>query len=172
MLRTILVSTLLTGALLAQPGPGPRPGAGGKRQAEALQQAIGLSETQMTQLRELRRTQNEAVKPQAQEMKAAAQALREALRAENPDGNAIVNAIRNVRALRAQMAEQRKAYEQKARAILSMDQLAKLDALERNRANAPVIRQATVLGLLPVPDRQERGQQLGPRRMRMRGIRG
>jgi len=175
--RLILTLALAAGTLLAQGRGGPGMGRGmmggpggpmapgmqgrgpGLANADALKTALGLSDAQVQQLRDLRTQQADAAKPVMEQIRAKRQALAEAMKATSPDSVLIGQLMVDIRKLTDSMKAARSEREAKALAILTPDQKTKLAALQEAQKLMPAVGQATALGLLaPPPD-------AGPRAM-------
>jgi Spy/CpxP family protein refolding chaperone len=126
--------------------PAQAPAAG-----KALQEQLQLSDQQMTQLRDLRKQQFEAMKPQLQQLRTAAQSLRDLTQSANPDAAAVGKQTLEVKNLREQIRAGREDLDKKSRAILTPQQLEKLKDLEAAMKMFAAARQAQALGLIEGP---------------------
>ncbi len=160
MMRLTLTLCLVAGTLMAQGpgGPGPRRAWAGQpgRQAmaanaDALKDALGLSDAQVQQLRDLRKQEFEAARPAMQQARDKRQALAEAMKSDNPDPAKIGQMMLEMKQLRQSMGSQRSDLQAKARAILTPDQQTKLQSLQDVQARVPALRQAMALGLIAPP---------------------
>ncbi len=163
--KVVLVVAMMTGALLAQgpggPGgqrhPGWPMGAGMARQganlgnAGALKAALGLSDAQVQQLRDLRKQQAEEAKPTMDQIRAKREALAEAMKSATPDSALVGQLTVDIRKLGESLRNGRGERSSKALAILTPDQKAKLTALDEARKLMPAAGQAAALGLLEPP---------------------
>lgn len=180
-IRTILAVTMMAGTMLAQ-GPG---GPGGGRRfggpggpggpmadgmagpraafanADALKTALGLTDTQVQQLRDLRTQQAEAAKPTLDQIRTKRQALAEAMKSASPDSALVGQLMVDIRKLGDSLKAARDTREASALALLTPDQKTKLTALQEAQKLMPAVAQATALGLLAPPQ--------GPSADRMNG---
>ncbi|MCS7315230.1 MAG: hypothetical protein RMI94_04810 [Bryobacterales bacterium] len=138
----LLVATL-AGALAAQ---APFPTA-----TDALKSYLGLQDSQIESLRQLRQQQTQAIQSLVAELAARQRALREQLDRGVTDTAALGRALLEIEGLRKRLTEVENAARNQALAILSSDQRAKLDALEQARKLEAAVRQAIALGLLAPP---------------------
>jgi Spy/CpxP family protein refolding chaperone len=136
-----LLPIAFAGALAAQT---PAPQAAG-----GLKAYLGLSDQQVTELRQLRKSEFQAVRPMFQDMRTKAMALRNLLKTSNPDPAAVGQATLALKTEREQIAAATANYRNQAVQKLTPDQQAKLQALAQARKLAPDFRQASALGLLP-----------------------
>jgi len=127
---------------------GIRPGMAGR----VLRQQLQLTNEQVSQLKEIRRQQFQALRPQREQIRTAARALREMTAAANPDATAIGNQVLALKNLRNQLRDARKEWNQKALAVLTPEQAAKLKELIESRA----ARRTRALGLLDGAERPQR----------------
>ena len=162
--RLILAVAMVAGTLLAQ-GPGgpdgprrmggpggPRgPMAGGTANADALKAALGLADTQVQQLRDLRKQQAEAAKPTMVEIRTKRLALAEAMKSTTPDSTLVGQLMVDIRKLGDSLKSGRDEREAKALALLTPEQKTKLTALQEAQKLMPAVAQATALGLLEPP---------------------
>ncbi|HEY3443303.1 MAG TPA: Spy/CpxP family protein refolding chaperone [Paludibaculum sp.] len=167
--RLILTLALAAGTLLAQGPGGPGMGrgmmggpggpfAGGMQgrgaalgNADALKTALGLTDAQVQQLRDLRTQQAEAAKPVMEQIRTKRQALAEAMKATSPDSVLIGQLMVDIRKLTDSLKSARADREAKALAILTPEQKTKLTALQEAQKLIPAVGQATALGLLAPP---------------------
>ncbi|MBE7544384.1 MAG: periplasmic heavy metal sensor [Bryobacteraceae bacterium] len=172
MLKTIFATFALSGLLLAQgPGFGPRPGAERQPPAPtALIEYLGLSEAQVTQLTDLRKSLPDVVKPIAEQIRTKNQALREEMQKTNPNPATVGQLMVDMKALREQIRAEHVKINDQAKALLTEDQKSKLAALEAAAKLLPAFRQAIGLGLLDAPAGAGDGPGMGL--MGGRGTRG
>lgn len=164
----IIAVLMLAGTLMAQ-GPGghggPMPGGmggqgGALANADALKTALGLTDTQVQQLRDLRKQQADAAKPTMDQIRAKRQSLAEAMKSTTPDSALVGQLMVDIRKLGDSLKGLRDERETKALALLTPDQKTKLTALQQAQKLMPAVAQATALGLL------EPSQGRGAERMR------
>jgi Spy/CpxP family protein refolding chaperone len=159
-MKNLTILALAGASVLCAQGPGFRarptqaPAAG-----KALQEQLQLTDQQMTQLRDVRKQQMEALRPQLQQLRTEAQKLRDLTQSANPDAAAVGKATLDVKNLREQIRAAREDSDKKARAILTPQQLEKLKDLEAALKLAAAARQAQALGLIDPP---EGGMGAGP----------
>lgn len=160
-MTTLAVAMLVAGGLaVAQPQRGGRmaagrPGPGPAAMAldpDALKQTLGLSDAQVEQLRGLRREQAQAARPQLEQMKEKQRALAEAMKADNPDPAVVGRLMVELKQARTAARPERAALREKALAVLTPDQKAKLAELEKALTLMPAARQAAALGLIAMPE--------------------
>src|SRR5262245_60961559 len=137
MMRMTLTLCLVAGTLMAQGpgGPGVRrawagqPGRPGMAaNSDALKEALGLSDAQVQQLRDLRKQQFEAARPSFEQAREKRQQLAEAMRAENPDPTKVGQLMVELKRLRQSGGGLRDDLQAKARAILTPEQQTKLQS--------------------------------------------
>lgn len=119
--------------------------------ADALKSALGLTDTQVQQLRDLRKQQAEAAKPTMDDIRAKRQALAEAMKSATPDSALVGQLMVDIRKLGDSLKGARDEREAKALAILTPDQKTKLAVLQEAQKLMPAVAQATALGLLEPP---------------------
>jgi Spy/CpxP family protein refolding chaperone len=174
MTKTILATFALSGLLFAQgPGFGPRPGA--ERQPPtptALIEYLGLSETQVTQLTDLRKSLPDIAKPIAEQIRTKNEALREEMQKTNPNPATVGQLMVDMKALREQIRAEHVKINDQAKALLTEDQKSKLAQLEAAAKLLPAFRQAIGLGLLDGPAGAGPAEGPGMGLMGGRGARG
>jgi Spy/CpxP family protein refolding chaperone len=158
----MFVLVLLSGVLLAQPPVGrgfgmkARRGAALQREAmarnmDALKDTLGLTDTQVQQLRDLRRQRAEAARPTLEQLRANRKALAEAMQAQSPDTARVGQLMVDRKKLRESLRAAGEDYRGKAQALLTPEQKAKLAGLQQAGRRAGAARQAMGLGLLEPP---------------------
>jgi Spy/CpxP family protein refolding chaperone len=164
MIKTIFATFALSGLLLAQgPGFGPRPGAQGQPPAPtALIEYLGLTEAQVTQLTDLRKSLPDVVKPIAEQIRTKNEALREEMQKTNPNPAIVGQLMVDMKALREQIRAEHVKLNDQAKAILTDAQKTKLAALEEAAKLLPAFRQAIGFGLLDAPEGPGAGRRGGP----------
>lgn len=172
----MLVLLLLSGVLMAQTPVGRGFGMRAQRGAamqrgamarnmNALKDALGLTDTQVQQLRDLQRQRAEAARPTMEQLRANRKALAEAMQAQSPDEARVGQLMVDGKKMRESMRAAGEEYRVKAQALLTPEQKAKLAELQQAGRKAGAARQAMGLGLLEPP----RG--MGQRAPMMRGPR-
>lgn len=172
-----LLSFLAIAALaVAQPmGPGPGgfgpgggmfagdgPGAGAH--LTALKDYLALTDDQVTQLKELRKTNFETnVKPIVEQLRTKGKELHDLLQTSNPDPAKVGQLTVEIKALRDQIKAQRADLDKKAAAILTPAQVAKLADLEKAATLLPAMHQAMAVGLIDPPEGMGGGMGMGMR---------
>ncbi len=116
-----------------------------------LKTFLGLTDAQVTQLRDLRQQEREALRTVAQQIAEKRRALGEALQAGSTDATALGQLLVDIQNLRKQIQTTNENFRSQALALLTADQKAKLAQLEAAAKLAPAIRQATALNLLAPP---------------------
>lgn len=159
MRNLIVLTVALATTMLAQP-PGPRQGFGAgvppadrpAAQMTALKDYLGLTDSQVTALREARVKQAEANKPVLDQIRTKTEALRTEMQKANPDAS-VVGALQvEIKKLREQLRESRQGVSPDALAVLTPDQQTKLKALEEARKLFPAAAQAGAVGLIAAPE--------------------
>ena len=162
-----LLLILSTSLLLAQTPPAsvPQPGAQAAPARAELKSFLGLTDPQLTQLVQLRRDEQAAVRPIREQMAVKAKALRDALAAGAPDAAAVGQLTLDVRTLRQQVRQINQDYHGRALGLLDDAQKAKLQTLQQLVRLRPAVDAATALNLLlPPQQRMGPGQRGGPGR--------
>ena len=149
MRMTLPVLFLCAAALVAQ-GPPPQPGAAPP--LDAVKQALGLTDAQITQLQQLQRDRAQAVQPIFQQMQTRQTSLADALKATAPDPAAVGRLVVEMEGLRKQIRDSSEKYQKQAVATLTAAQQTKLKALEDAAKLRDAIGQATALNLLVPPE--------------------
>jgi Spy/CpxP family protein refolding chaperone len=127
---------------------------------------LGLSDTLVTQLVQLRQQERTALRPILQQMRTQQQALRTALQAN--DSTAASAAMAAIKSLQDQVKSTNASYRSQALALLTPDQQTKLQTLQKAAQLLPAIRQAGALNLLDAPGGGPGGPGLrGPQGMMM-----
>lgn len=156
MMKTIILTLAFTGLMFAQgpgfgPGPGPVPAPGTPPAPTALKEFLGLTDAQVQQLIDLRKSVPEAMKPFAEQLREKAAALREEMQKTNPDPAKVGQLTVEMKQIRERMRAEHQKFDDQAKALLTPDQKAKLAELEAAMKLAPAIRQGVALGLLEGP---------------------
>jgi Spy/CpxP family protein refolding chaperone len=140
--------------------------------ADALKSALGLTDTQVQQLRDLRKQQADAAKPTLDAIRAKRQSLAEAMKSATPDSAQVGQLMVDIRKLGDSLKGTRDEREAKALAILTPDQKTKLTALREAQKLMPAVAQATALGLLEPPQGVAAERMRGAMAQRGAGRRG
>jgi len=130
---TVALMLVLMGASALAQTPVPTRQSGGAR---ALRQQLQLTDDQVTQIREIRRQQAESLRPQREQVRTAARSLKDMTDAANPDPAAVGKQFLALKGLRSQLRDAQKDWNQKAMAVLTPDQQAKLKEMRANRQGA------------------------------------
>lgn len=142
--------------------------AGGPAQGggfEALTDYLKLTPQQVSDLQGIQSSMRESVRTLAQDLAPKVKALRDAMR-QDPVDSAAVSALRKeVESARSAIRAKRDEFGARARGVLTSDQTASLQALERALAVEREARQAVRLGLIAPPE----GLGNGPMGGRARG---
>jgi Spy/CpxP family protein refolding chaperone len=161
----LMLSTSLLLAQAPPPARGPQPGAQAAPARAELKSFLGLTDQQFTQLVQLRRDEQEALRPIREQMAVKTEALRDALAAGTPDAAAVGQLTLDVRALRQQVRQINEDYHSRAIGLLDDAQKTKLQTLQRLMRLQPAVNAATALNLLlPPQQRMGPGQRGGPGR--------
>ncbi len=153
------------GPMHGMPGMGPGMGMGMMAPGtDAVKEALGLSDAQITQLQELRKAQATALRKTHLQILEKQEALRELLDTDNPDPLKVGQLVVETRKLRKNTANSPSELRAKAQAVLSAEQKTKLQALVKAEGMSPALRQAAALGLTerPARMRQAMRQGMGP----------
>lgn len=157
-----------TSVLLAQgpPPDGPMgPGRGrGPMATDEVKAYLGLDQTQVDQLVQLRKDEREEGRVIFERIAANRKSLADALKATSPDAATVGNLMLETQKLRKQLRELNETYHSKAVALLKDAQKTKLAELEAAAKLRPVIGQAQRLNLLlpPTLEEQDEGMLGGP----------
>ncbi len=148
-----LLLILSTSFLLAQapPARGPRPGAPAAPARAELKSFLGLTDQQFDQLVQLRRDEQQALRPIREQMTVKTKALRDAMAAAAPDPAAVGQLTLDVRTLRQQVRETNQNYHSRALGLLDDAQKTKVQTLQRLMRLRPAVNAATALNLLLPP---------------------
>jgi protein CpxP len=131
-LRSLAVVGLL--AVAAVPSLANGPGGAGRPLAAALEQ-LDLSEAQRAEIQRIRHAAREAAAPLRDELREGRMALREALDA-GADDRTIATLARSQHALGNELRDLRKGAMQQAKAVLTPEQQAQLQAMRAERQGA------------------------------------
>ena len=140
---------LFSGTLMAQEGPRGARASSGDPPLTEIKAYLALSDTQVTQLNDLRKQFREAVVPLATQVADKRKNLADLRRANSPDTTTIGQLKRDLLSTRTQMQDLATQYGNNARNVLNADQQAKLQALEEAARLLPTIRQAQAVNLIP-----------------------
>lgn len=179
MKHAMIALLLAAGTLLAQPPAGGAPGMRGPRGpmakrmaaargAEAVKESLGLTDTQVQQLRELRRQRAEAARPAMEQLRQNREAIAEAMKADNPDAARVGQLMVDGKRLRESMRGSGEEYRAKAQALLTPEQKTKLEELQKAGRRGGAARQAMGLGLIEPPAKAGRAEPMRRERGRMR----
>jgi Spy/CpxP family protein refolding chaperone len=147
------------GACLAQIG---RP-AGAPAGPQALQSFLGLTDQQMTQLRQLQQQRLQAERPTMQQINAKQQELNQLLATSGADPAAVGRLVIEIANLRQSLPQAGQGLQEQAIAVLTPDQKAKLAQLQDAQKLVPAINQAAALGLIERPAPPPGPGAMGPR---------
>jgi Spy/CpxP family protein refolding chaperone len=166
MRLSFLVPLVFAGVCFAQTS---RP-AGGQ---QALQAFLGLTDQQMTQLRQMRQQQMQAERPAMQQINSKQRELNQLLATPGADPAAVGKLMIEIANLRKSAPQPGRTLQNQALAVLTPEQKTKLTQLQEAQKLIPAINQATMLGLI---EPLERPAGMGPlgfgpegRRGRMQG---
>jgi len=154
-MKRILIALCAFAAILGAQAP-PDDAAPGPRRAvqvQVLKDVLGLSDAQIQQLVELRRTTAEANQSIRGQMRTQQQALQELREAGNPDPTAVGQIVAEMERLREEIrASQEKAHEQAVNLMNNWGLGGKLEELQAAAELVPAIGPAQQLGLLAPPE--------------------
>lgn len=137
---------------------------------DALKEYLALTDSQVTQLKDLRTKRFEAAKPIMEQIRTKSQELKTLLDGANPDPAKVGQLTVEIKQLREQVRNLRTSDQDAALAILTPEQKTKLKALEDALKLMPAAHQAVGLGLLEAPERPA-GNRLFGRAVKQRGLR-
>lgn len=152
IVKVSLAVLLLAGMALAQQGAAGR-GQMRAQPAGALKDYLKLTDDQIASIRAVRAATRETLNPMAQQLKQKSQALREALKADPIDSNAVSGLRKEIAALRDQIKAARTEAGTKTRSVLDATQLGLLAELEKVLTLQAAAHQAVGLNLLEPPER-------------------
>ena len=155
---------LASGTLLAQRGQRDDRRRG-EREQQTLSEAIDLSAEQRSEIDDIRRANRDEVREIFQTARENGEKLREEMRKENPDSAVVGRLMVATQAAGKEARAKQDELREKARAVLSEEQTAKLEDMEGDRASRRALEQARELGLIARPDRGGRSAADGPRRL-------
>jgi len=138
----------------AGPGGPGGPGAhrGGVGQIEALKTYLGLTDTQVSTLRQVRTDAMEQARPNMKENAQKARDLRAEMSKSNPDPNTVGRLMTEMKQTREQTRTAQTQIREKSLAVLTDAQKDKLKGLEDAAALQDAVRQARMAGLLSMPE--------------------
>ncbi len=148
-----IACVMTAGAALAQDGFGDRP----RRSPDALIAALNLTPEQVTALRDLRRSQFQAMRPLGGEIREMGMQLREEMSKESPSAGVAGQFLVDMKAKRDEIKVLMQQFQDQARGMLDENQQAALSELESGREMGQAIQQATGMGLLSPPEKRFRG---------------
>jgi Spy/CpxP family protein refolding chaperone len=114
-------------------GPGPGPGGPGGPPMAGLLHELDLSDEQREQVRAIHEKEREALKPVIEKADAARQAFDKALNAENADAQTVGQAALAMKAAQSQVEAAHKATLEQVKAILTPEQAARLEEIQKRR---------------------------------------
>jgi len=154
-IRLFLIISICAVALMAQGRPWAGQNAPGAPALAAVKEYLGLSDSQIQQLQDLRKQQIEETQSIRQQIREKNQELVTLRRQTNPDPTRVGQLVLELQRLREQLRNINQNYHERALALLDSSQKAKLDELTKqatrmNRVRA-VVNGATALNLLLPP---------------------
>jgi len=158
-MKKLLAVLLLSGAVLVAQQTSPTTPAGPSFQA--IKDFLGLTDQQVQSLLQLRQDEAQAARQLHEQIRTLEQQLQQKIEAGGP-ANEIGNLVLQIANLRNQLRNLHDQYQDKALALLTADQQAKLAQLEEAAQLAPAIAQARALGLLKGPAGFGLGRGFGP----------
>ena len=141
---------LASGTLLAQRGQRDDRRRG-EREQQTLTEAIDLSAEQRSEIDDIRRANRDEVREIFQTAREDGEKLREEMRKENPDSAVVGRLMVATQAAGKEARAKQGELREKARAVLSAEQTAKLEDMEGDRASRRALEQARELGLIARP---------------------
>jgi Spy/CpxP family protein refolding chaperone len=124
--------------------------------AEALKEYLKLTPQQVTDLQAVRSSMREAVRPLVQGLEPKVKALRQELRKDPVDSEAVSRLRKELDEARSAIRAKRDEFGAKARAVLTPDQVSSLQALDQALKLQRAAHQAAQLGLIERPERADR----------------
>ena len=150
---TFPLAALLCATMLTEVPPlEAEEGRGGPR-GEQLKNFLELTDEQIDQLTDLRRSSRESLMPTLQEMRQKRGELRDAMEQEAPDSALLGELSVALKALREQIKAQRDEQREQAVALLTPGQIESLESLRQAMELGPAAHQAVRMNLLEGPDR-------------------
>lgn len=153
-----LAATLGIATLCMAQGPGRhfgRPNGaarGGITQMESLKTYLGLSDTQVATLKQVRTDAFEQRRPELKENAQKARDLRAEMAKANPDQAVVGRLMTELKQSREQARSGQSQIQEKSLAVLTDAQKAKLKALEDAAALQQTVREARMSGLIAAPE--------------------
>jgi Spy/CpxP family protein refolding chaperone len=138
---------------------------------ESLKNFLGLTDAQVQQLKDLRKTQSEALKPYQEQIQEKRKALAEEMQKTSPSAAVAGQLMVDIKKIREEMKAKAGDRSTAVRAVLTDAQKAKLPELEAAQKLGPAVREAAAVGLLTPPAGQAGGFGVGPGGPRARGWR-
>ena len=143
-------------------GPGMNgPGAFAQANFDAVKTALGLTDAQLTQLRQLRQQEFEANGTIREQMADRQRALQTAMERATPNAGEIGGIMVDILNLRKQIQTAADRYRTQALALLTAEQKTKLKGLEDAAKLQPAIMQAGALNLLDLSELMPAGMGFG-----------
>jgi len=132
------------------PGPGnPEAGEVFRRSLQGLKNYLDLTDEQVEEIQAIVQSTREAIHVIHEEMQPLQMELQELLESEAPDPTAVGNLVLEIHGLRSQIADLRTSQKEQIEALLTPEQLEKLDRLRhlgRAEALLPALRGLGLLG--------------------------
>ena len=169
--RIAIAALICIGAAFSQDSENGITNDGRFRVPEALQQTLGLTETQIEQLRDNNRSMVEEVRPLARQLARKQRELRRETRSEAPNETIIGTITLEISEINDAINAIRARYQASARTILNPLQLEALKPIESAAARVYQVRQAAQFNLAMLPEREEPDTPQGPGRQPARGRR-
>ena len=169
--RVIAAAVLCAGTALAQDADSGMTSEDRFRVPEALQQALGLSDTQIEQLRENNSAMVEEVRPVARRLAEKFRELRRETTADSPNQSIIGAITLEIGEINGAIDAIRARYQESARAYLNPLQVEALRPIEAAAAHVSQVRQAAQFNLIMIPEEGAAGVRQGARRQPRRGRR-
>lgn len=144
-----IACVMTAGTALAQDGFGDRP----RRSPDALIAALNLTGEQLTALKDLRRSQFQAIRPIRGEIREMGRQLHEEMSKQSPSPTVAGQFLVDMKAKRDDVKALGQQFQDQARGLLDENQNAALSELESGREMGQAIRQATGMGLLAPPEK-------------------
>jgi Spy/CpxP family protein refolding chaperone len=131
------------------PRPGPHSfGSMAPPPGDALQAVLGLNDQQVQSLRQFQREKSRKLDESQFQIRQKQDTLIDLLEQEEPDGSALVSAVKSLHALRKQAREIEKEFQAKTAAVLTDEQKTRLKSIQDRRRIPQARQEAARFGLL------------------------
>lgn len=167
--RIAIAALFCVGSAFSQDADTGMPNDDRFRVPEALQQAVGLSDMQIEQLRENNLAMVEEVRPLAPQLAEKFRQLRRETTANSPNESIIGTVTLEIIEINRAIDAARARYQESARAFLNALQIEALGPIEAAADDVYAVRQAAQFNLIVIPDEGATGAWQSRRRQQTRG---